>query len=216
MDATGDAGDRAMIVTTWRDDGGPDRRAVARAAQTAGAATGAAVAEVPVRAWSWLRPDDPRLQPVAAAVLRLTDAEVLAKRRAVREHRSQLGPLGPAPQDRAMLGPETIECGDQARELFLPVRRSLTAGYFTELYRAADDPWRLGGSWYEERKRALTTAALPRARFRSAFEPGAPSACSPSCWRRAATGTWPRTSRPSRWPRSPGAWPGRPRSTSAG
>ncbi|WP_420122677.1 bifunctional PIG-L family deacetylase/class I SAM-dependent methyltransferase [Nakamurella sp.] len=171
-DAVGAAGDRALIVTTWRDDGGPDHRAVARAAQTAGAATGAAVAEFPVRGWSWLRRDDPRVHPSRLAVLRLTDAEVLAKRRAVREHRSQIGPLGPAPQDRAALGPDAIERGDRAHELFLPVRRSLTAGYFTELYRAADDPWRLGGSWYEERKRALTAAALPRARFRSAFEPG--------------------------------------------
>jgi SAM-dependent methyltransferase len=54
----------------------------------------------------------------------------------------------------------------------VPARRSLTAGYFEDLYRAADDPWRLAGSWYEQRKRALTMASLPRARFRSAFEPG--------------------------------------------
>ena len=170
--AVGDAGGRALIVATWRDDGGADHRAVARAAQLAGVVTGAAVAEFPVRAWTWLTPDDPRLHPSRLAGLRLTDAEVLAKRRAVREHHSQIGPLGPAPQDRAALGPEVIERSDRPHELFLPVRRSLTADYFAELYRAADDPWRLGDSWYEQRKRALTMAALPRERFRSAFEPG--------------------------------------------
>ncbi len=51
-------------------------------------------------------------------------------------------------------------------------RRTLPVGYFDALYRDSDDPWGLGRSWYEQRKRALTMAVLPRARFRSAFEPG--------------------------------------------
>ncbi|WP_395726882.1 SAM-dependent methyltransferase [Nakamurella sp.] len=51
-------------------------------------------------------------------------------------------------------------------------RRTLPAGYFETLYQDSDDPWGLGRSWYEQRKRALTMAVLPRARFRSAFEPG--------------------------------------------
>lgn len=170
--AVGACADRALIVSTWHDDGLPDHRAAARAAAVVGASTGASVAEFPVRAWTWAAPDDPRLHPSRLAVLRLTDAELLAKRRAIREHRSQIGPLGPAPQDRAVLEPALLECFDRPREVFLPVRRSLPAGYFDDLYRAVDDPWRLGGSWYEQRKRALTMASLPRARFRSAFEPG--------------------------------------------
>ena len=43
--------------------------------------------------------------------------------------------------------------------------------YFEAMYRDTDDPWHLGERWYEQRKYALTTAALPRARYRSAFEP---------------------------------------------
>ncbi|MFJ6213272.1 class I SAM-dependent methyltransferase [Streptomyces sp. NPDC092296] len=43
--------------------------------------------------------------------------------------------------------------------------------YFTEMYRDADDPWGLGSRWYEQRKYAVTTASLPRRRYRSAFEP---------------------------------------------
>lgn len=43
--------------------------------------------------------------------------------------------------------------------------------YFEDLYRTDPDPWRLDGAPYEERKRALTLASLPRARYDRAFEP---------------------------------------------
>jgi hypothetical protein len=61
----------------------------------------------------------------------------------------------------------TSGAGDPVRH-----RRTLPAGYFDALYRDAEDPWGLGRSWYEQRKRTMTMAAMPRARFRSAFEPG--------------------------------------------
>ncbi|PTR27685.1 nodulation protein S (NodS) [Rhodococcus sp. OK519] len=44
--------------------------------------------------------------------------------------------------------------------------------YFDRMYADSADPWGFGERWYEERKRALTAAILPRRRFRSAFEPG--------------------------------------------
>jgi trans-aconitate methyltransferase len=44
--------------------------------------------------------------------------------------------------------------------------------YFERLYRDNPDPWGFSTSWYERRKYALTTAALPAERYRSAFEPG--------------------------------------------
>ncbi|MFD6417648.1 class I SAM-dependent methyltransferase [Streptomyces sp. NPDC060194] len=40
------------------------------------------------------------------------------------------------------------------------------------MYAGTDDPWDLAGRWYERRKYALTLAALPRPRYRRAFEPG--------------------------------------------
>jgi len=40
------------------------------------------------------------------------------------------------------------------------------------MYRASSDPWNFSTSPYERRKYALTLAALPRERYRSAFEPG--------------------------------------------
>ncbi len=51
---------------------------------------------------------------------------------------------------------------------------ALTMGraYFEEMYAQANDPWAFESSWYEQRKYALTLAALPRERYRRAFEPG--------------------------------------------
>jgi SAM-dependent methyltransferase len=48
----------------------------------------------------------------------------------------------------------------------------MPAGYFDAMYAASPDPWGFRDRWYEQRKRAVTTAALPRARYTRAFEPG--------------------------------------------
>jgi SAM-dependent methyltransferase len=48
---------------------------------------------------------------------------------------------------------------------------ALTTTYFEDLYRENDDPWGYRHRWYERRKQQLTLAALPRERFRRAFEP---------------------------------------------
>jgi SAM-dependent methyltransferase len=42
----------------------------------------------------------------------------------------------------------------------------------TRLYEESPDPWGFESSWYERRKYGLTLAALPRERYRSAYEPG--------------------------------------------
>lgn len=49
---------------------------------------------------------------------------------------------------------------------------SLPTSYFDAMYAASPDPWGLAHRWYEQRKYALTLAALPRQRYRSAYEPG--------------------------------------------
>lgn len=51
-------------------------------------------------------------------------------------------------------------------------RPSVPESYFAEMYRTGSDPWHLSERWYERRKYALTVAALPRLRYRRAFEPG--------------------------------------------
>lgn len=49
---------------------------------------------------------------------------------------------------------------------------SVTDEYFEALFRDNDDPWSFRQRWYERRKRALTMSCLPRAHYRSVFEPG--------------------------------------------
>ncbi|RSM51921.1 methyltransferase [Actinoplanes sp. ATCC 53533] len=40
------------------------------------------------------------------------------------------------------------------------------------MYLAKTDPWDLATKWHDQRKYAVTMASLPRARYRSAYEPG--------------------------------------------
>jgi hypothetical protein len=44
--------------------------------------------------------------------------------------------------------------------------------HFDELFAASEDPWGYEYRWYEARKRALTLACLPKARYASGYEPG--------------------------------------------
>lgn len=44
--------------------------------------------------------------------------------------------------------------------------------HFEELFAASEDPWLFKERWYESRKRALTLACLPRARYARGYEPG--------------------------------------------
>jgi len=49
---------------------------------------------------------------------------------------------------------------------------TLPEDYFAGVYGASPDPWGFTDRWYEERKRAITLAALPERRYGTAFEPG--------------------------------------------
>lgn len=40
------------------------------------------------------------------------------------------------------------------------------------MFQGSDDPWAMHRRWYEQRKRALLLACLPRAHYPSIFEPG--------------------------------------------
>ena len=50
--------------------------------------------------------------------------------------------------------------------------KRLPTDYFDKVYANEPDPWGFETRWYEARKYALTLAALPRDRYRRAFEPG--------------------------------------------
>jgi SAM-dependent methyltransferase len=49
---------------------------------------------------------------------------------------------------------------------------TLPPAHFDQMFADSDDPWKFRSRWYEVRKRAMTLACLPAARFSSAFEPG--------------------------------------------
>ncbi|MEE7503172.1 SAM-dependent methyltransferase [Methylobacterium sp. C33D] len=59
--------------------------------------------------------------------------------------------------------------------------QTLPEDYFLGIYASDPDPWRFTTSSYERDKYAATLAALPRARYRAAFEP----ACSIGVFTRA-------------------------------
>ena len=54
-----------------------------------------------------------------------------------------------------------------------PGAPSLGGQFFDDFYREqGEDPWGFTDRWYEQRKRAVTLASLPRPRFRRALEVG--------------------------------------------
>ncbi|MCU1363508.1 MAG: methyltransferase type 12 [Acidimicrobiaceae bacterium] len=52
------------------------------------------------------------------------------------------------------------------------MRANIPRAYFESIYAANSDPWNFETSSYERSKYEATMAALPRARYESAFEPG--------------------------------------------
>lgn len=51
-----------------------------------------------------------------------------------------------------------------------------SAEHFDAMFNVSNDPWHFKTRWYEARKRELTLAALPAARFGTAYEPGCANA----------------------------------------
>ena len=49
---------------------------------------------------------------------------------------------------------------------------TLPLGHFADMFAHTDDPWSFRTRFYEERKRALTLAALDKPLFQSVYEPG--------------------------------------------
>ncbi len=69
---------------------------------------------------------------------------------------------------------------------------STDRSYFDEIYADDPDPWGFESRWYEQRKYALTVAALPEPFYHSGFEPGCSvgvltSLLAPRCERLLAT-----------------------------
>ena len=68
--------------------------------------------------------------------------------------------------------PTIIRTDDMADDHTAGSREGLADNYFHDMYRDSDDPWGFTSRWYEQRKYALSLAALSSPRYGSVFEPG--------------------------------------------
>lgn len=97
-----------VVFTTWHQDGHSDHEACGRACLAAAREVDVRVHEIPVWAWHWALPEDPRL-PWHRARKLLLDAPTLArKRHAVHAFTSQISP-DPLNGNAPVLGPLTLE-----------------------------------------------------------------------------------------------------------
>lgn len=163
-----------VCLAPWPDDPHPDHRAAGLAARdAAGPAT--AVWGYPLWTWVWQDPAVTDLPWAAAAAHRLAPADRSAKRSAVAAFGSQVRP-GPG-------GEEPIVDAGARRHFDLPVEvvfrlpgpASTPLDRFEGLYSAGPDPWGTATRAYERRKRAVTLASLPRARYGPALDAGSGS-----------------------------------------
>ncbi len=79
-----------VVFATWREDGHADHEAVGRAALTAALECGARAHEIPVWAWHWASPEDPRIPWERARKLQLDKWAQARKRHAIQAFASQL------------------------------------------------------------------------------------------------------------------------------
>ncbi len=191
--STGPEGRSTLLCAPWRGDGHRDHRIAGEVAAEVAARRGVRLVEYPLWLWHWGDPTGPDVPWDALRGLRLTDAETAAKAKAVAAHASQVGPLSPRPGDEAVVGPEMLRHAARPVEVLVetdgPDReagpseaaggsgradadRSLARDFFDRFYTGRADPWGFESRWYEERKRAVLLASLPRPRFRAALEIG--------------------------------------------
>lgn len=158
------------VLLPWPSDPHPDHATVGRAGLAA-APSQAHRWSYPVWMWHWTEPGDEQQPWSHAVVAELPQAVAEGKQRALARFVSQLtpGPNGEEP----IVDPLMLTHFDRGFEVLFrePRQRSAPIERFSELYRAADDPWRTADSWYERRKRAVLLAALPSERYRHIVEP---------------------------------------------
>lgn len=164
-----------QLVSPWRGDGHRDHRVVGEICATLADELGCTLLEYPLWLWHWATPDDPRVPWDRLRVVDLSDRSVVRKHRAVAAHATQVAALSPDPRDAPTLHPAFLRTFDRDVEVVVtqePTLPSLTGEFFDATYDRHDDPWGYTDRWYEKRKRALTLAALPDARYGRVLEVG--------------------------------------------
>lgn len=175
------AHDRVLVLSPWRGDGHRDHRVVGEIVEDVCAARDVRSRAFPIWLWHWGGPDD--VPWSRAERLDLDGAVREAKSRALDAHASQLRPLSGAPGDEAMIHARMRAHFERDIEVFFAPEQSAAGDpgdpvtsvgqdYFDGMYARHDDPWGFDSRWYEERKRAVLLAALPRRWYRSVFEAG--------------------------------------------
>jgi LmbE family N-acetylglucosaminyl deacetylase/SAM-dependent methyltransferase len=157
-----------LVAAPWRHDGHPDHEAAGRAAATAARRTDATLVEYPVWWWHWGVPENAPWP--ALRRLGLTDTAQDRKRRAIAAHSSQVLPLSDREGDEVLLHPGFLAHFHGSVEVY--VAEGAHDSALDDLHRAEPDPWGVDQRWYEQRKRDLTLAMLPRSTFARALEVG--------------------------------------------
>lgn len=163
-----------LVAAPWRGDGHPDHEAAGQAAATVTSAT-VRLLEYPIWAWHWASPDDVRLPWTQMHTWAVPAEALQRKAKAMAAYQSQMRPLSGLPGDEALLDAGMLAHFERDVEVFVerPDPQSMTGADFDRFYaESGEDPWGFTDRWYEQRKRAITLASLPRERFGRAFEPG--------------------------------------------
>ncbi|MEU6056842.1 PIG-L family deacetylase [Streptomyces sp. NPDC047097] len=98
----------ALCLAPWTGDVHGDHEAAGRAALAAARAAAVPCRLYPVWLWHWARPGDPRVPWERAARVALPPRAVARKRAAVDRFASQIHPLGPGPENAAVLPPQEL------------------------------------------------------------------------------------------------------------
>lgn len=168
-----------LLLAPWTEDGHRDHRAAGTVSRAVAHSTGARLLEYPIWMWHWADPDNAAVPWSDMVCVDLTEPEQALKSTALAAHRSQIFPLSDAPGDDALLNPEVQRHFSRPFEVLIvppgraePPTPSLPEAFFDKFYAGKSDPWGVETRWYEERKRAITLASLPRKRFTSGLEVG--------------------------------------------
>ena len=189
--AEGLPAEQITLVAPYRHDGHTDHDTLGSAAAEAAGAGGHGLLEYPVWYWLWADAADPAWRTWLR--LPLEPAEQEAKAAAMTSHASQVRALSGQPGDEVLLPPAFLAHFERPFEIFAWERpaagtgtagtagtaaggRSYAAadaeGVFDAVHTGTDDPWQYTTSWYEDRKRTLTLAALPRLNYTAGLEVG--------------------------------------------
>ena len=176
---TGKPAQRIILVAPYRHDGHTDHDALGGVAAETAAAHGYGLLEFPIWYWLWATPEDAAWQDWQRFPLRPEDQQ--AKALAMAAHTSQVAPLSDLPGDEVLLPGGFLAHFERRWETFawhqpLPAADGYAAADAERLFDAVhgrdEDPWGYTGTWYEQRKRALTLAALPEQNYEAGLEIG--------------------------------------------